>query len=567
MSLAPGARIGAYEIVALLGAGGMGEVYRARDTRLKREVAIKILPEAFARDSDRLARFQREAELLATLNHPNVGAVYGLEQADDARAIVLELIEGETLADRIHRGPIPVESALQIARQIAEALEAAHERGVVHRDLKPVNIEITPDDKVKVLDFGLAKAMETAPAADLTHSPTLSMMATQAGVILGTAAYMSPEQAKGSPADQRSDIFAFGTVLYEMLSGRQPFHGDTAPEILASVLVRDADLNSLPKDLNPRIAELIQRCLEKNPKKRWQAIGDVRSEIERIAPVARSTAIVPIAPPRALWKRALSVSAAATAGAIVAGVAVWYLKPAAPLPVARFSFALPVGQEFTNTGRQVIAISRDGSQLVYVANRQLYLRSLTDLEAKPIVGSEISQGILNPVFSPDGRSLAFFSLADATVKRIAVSGGAAVTICQAEAPFGMTWDADHILIGQGAKGILRVAASGGKPEILVPAKPNEILHGPQMLPDGQSLLFTSGAGDSPDRWNTSQIVIQSLKSGERKTVVEGGSDARYTPTGHLVYTLGNVMLAVRFDLKKLSVIGSAAPVIPVVQRS
>ena len=292
MSLGPGTRLGAYEIIALIGAGGMGEVYRGRDTRLKREVAIKILPDAFSQDPERLARFQREAELLATLNHPNIGAVYGFEQGSPTggsneqdppygttvSAIVLELVEGETLAERIQRGPIAVKPALEIARQIAEALEAAHERGVIHRDLKPANIKITPDDKVKVLDFGLAKAMESnsATTGGLSHSPTLSMMATQAGMVLGTAAYMSPEQAKGFPADQRSDVFSFGAVLYEMLTGRQPFQGDTAPEVLASVIVRDPDLTSLPSNLNPRLLELIERCLEKNPRKRWQAIGDVR---------------------------------------------------------------------------------------------------------------------------------------------------------------------------------------------------------------------------------------------------------------------------------------------------
>jgi eukaryotic-like serine/threonine-protein kinase len=303
VALSAGARLGPYEILSAIGAGGMGEVYRARDTRLKREVAIKILPDAFANDADRLARFQREAELLATLNHPNIGAVYGFEQSDSGNAIVLELIEGETLADRIQRGPIPVKAALAIALQIAEALEAAHERGVIHRDLKPANIKIGPDDKVKVLDFGLAKVMDTnvsgSSTAALTHSPTLSMMATQAGVILGTAAYMSPEQAKGLPADHRSDVFAFGVVLFEMLTARQPFEGATTPDVLASVIVRDVDLNGLPANLSPRLKELIGRCLEKHPKKRWQAMGDVRARLnplparQRRSPSARVSRSAP----------------------------------------------------------------------------------------------------------------------------------------------------------------------------------------------------------------------------------------------------------------------------------
>ena len=333
MPLTSGTRLGAFEVVALIGSGGMGEVYRARDTRLKREVAIKILPDAFATDADRLARFQREAELLATLNHPNIGAVYGFEQNAGTKAIVLELVEGETLGERIQRGPIPVNAALPIALQIAGALEAAHERGIIHRDLKPANIKIDPDGHVKVLDFGLAKAMDKSDVgrnfnnsagsagqdpAYLSHSPTLSTMATQAGVILGTAAYMSPEQAKGLPADHRSDVFAFGVVLFEMLTGRQLFQGDTAPDVLASVIVRDADVDALPPNLNPRLRELIGRCLEKHPKKRWQAIGDVRAEIES---VAKAPHLVPVGAGErpSLWKRGLPAVTSAIVTAAVCG--------------------------------------------------------------------------------------------------------------------------------------------------------------------------------------------------------------------------------------------------------
>src|SRR5688572_26008378 len=424
MSLTPGTRLGAYEIVALIGAGGMGEVYRAKDTRLKREVAIKILPDAFASDPDRLARFQREAELLATLNHPNIGAVYGFEQSGSANAIVLELIEGETLADRIRRGPIPIKAAVSIALQIAEALEAAHERGVIHRDLKPANIKITPDDKVKVLDFGLAKAMESMPAANLTHSPTLSMLGTQAGMILGTAAYMSPEQAKGFPADQRSDVFSFGGVLYEMLTGRQPFQGDTAPDVLASVIVRDADLNALPPNINPRTRELIERCLEKNPKKRWQAIGDVRAEIERIAMAPHSSAVAAPIPQRPLWRRAVPVvTTAVVCGLIGAGTA-WYFrpKPVLPRPV-RFLVPLAQGQTLSNTVRRVIDISPDGSHMLYVANNALFVRALSEFRARPISGINFTQSgnLLHPIFSPDGQSIIFYSGTELAIKRVALS--------------------------------------------------------------------------------------------------------------------------------------------------
>ena len=328
--IAPGTRLGPYEILSALGAGGMGEVYRARDTKLNRDVAIKVLPDLFASDAERLARFTREAQTLASLNHPNIAHIHGLEESNGVRALVMELVEGEDLSQRIARGPISIDEALPIAKQIAEALEAAHEQGIIHRDLKPANIKVRPDGTVKVLDFGLAKAMETAPAAsDLTHSPTLSMMATQAGVILGTAAYMSPEQAKGFPADQRSDVFSFGSVLYEMLTGRQPFKGDTAPDVLASVLVREPDLDLLPPNLNPRIPELLRRCLEKNPKKRWQAVGDLRAEIEAIAAAPRVAPAIAqvIAPTQPLWKRAIPVVAAAIVVGALSSIATLYFRP------------------------------------------------------------------------------------------------------------------------------------------------------------------------------------------------------------------------------------------------
>jgi serine/threonine-protein kinase len=576
VSLSAGTRLGPYEIVSPLGAGGMGEVYRARDTKLGREVAIKVLPEALAFDSDRIARFEREAKVLASLNHPHIAALHGMEQSSERHFLVMELVEGETLAERLRRGAMPADEALTVAQQIADALEAAHEKGIVHRDLKPANVKITPDEKVKVLDFGLAKAMEPVGAGlqagpgALTHSPTLSMMATQAGVIIGTAAYMSPEQAKGFPADQRSDVFSFGSVLYEMLTGRQPFQGDTAPDILASVLAREPDLTALPPNLNPRIAELLRRCLEKNPKRRWQAVGAVRAEIEAIAAAPRSgpASAQALAPRLPLWRRAMPTAVAALAATGLTAAVAWNLRPSQlPLAVSRFAFTLPDGQQFTNTGRQVIAISPDGSQMVYVANQRLYVRSMAQLDPQVISGTQITQGILNPVFSPDGRSIAFYSNADRTLKRIAISGGAAVTLGPAGALFGMSWGPDGIAFGQGIGGIMRVSENGGKPELLVSGKDDEVTYGPQILPGGEAVLFTIPDGVAGDRWDRAQIVVQSLESGERKVIIAGGSDARYLPTGHIVYALGGTLLAVPFDLARLEVLGGPVPIVEGVSRA
>ena len=559
----------------------MGEVYRARDTKLGREVAIKVVLDDFAADPERIARFQREAQILATLNHPNIGAIYGLEQAEGGHFLVLELVEGETLAERLLRGPLALEVVLQIALQIAAALEAAHEKGVVHRDLKPANVKTTPDEQVKVLDFGLAKAMEPSgvasnvspTAAGLSRSPTLSVMATQAGMILGTAAYMSPEQAKGLPADHRSDVFSFGVVFYEMLTGRQPFRGETAPDILASVLVREADLNVLPANLNPRLHDLIKRCLDKNPKRRWQAVGDLRAEIETIAAAPRTSAPVPvIAPPRPLWHRAMPFAATAVlAGALIGAVA-WKLRPftpTVPTAVTRFPMTLGDGQVFPGL-RSVLAVSPDGSSIAYVANNQLYLRSMAELEARPISGTQESQSPANPVFSPDGRSIAFYAGAaglPGILKSISVSGGAAATICPAGSVLGMSWGADGILFGEGSQGIFRVSPRGGQPEQLVSVNNDEMAHGPQMLPGGQAVLFTLATGTRPDRWDKAKTVVQSLTSGTRKVVVDGASDARYLPTGHIVYAVGGTLFAVPFDLRRLEVTGVAVPVVEGVRRT
>jgi serine/threonine protein kinase len=574
MPLTPGTRLGVYEVLSVLGAGGMGEVYRARDSKLGREVAIKVILDVFAADPDRVARFEREAKVLASLNHPHIAALYGMEQSGAQHFLVMELVEGQTLAERLLRGPLPVEETLAIALQIADALEGAHEKGIVHRDLKPANVKVTPDDRVKVLDFGLAKAMEgeSAPSR-VANSPTLSMMASQAGVILGTAAYMSPEQAKGFPADHRSDVFSFGAVVFEMLTGRQPFQGDTAPEVLASVLVREPEIARLPADVNPRLSELVRRCLEKQPKRRWQAIGDVRAELEAIAAAPRTSAVSPApAPPRPLWRRGMPPVISAVVVGSLAALAGWTLKPSPPATVAKFSVRLPADQRFSVIGRRSVAISPDGSLVAYVADRRIYLRPIREMQGSPLSGAESAEGVSSPVFSPDSRSLAFFSISDGTLKRVPVSGGAPVTLCSAINPFGVTWGPDGILFAQASaevRTVMRVPASGGTPQVLITLQPNEIADGPRMLPDRDHVLFTLGTNRlvGAERWNKAQVVAQSLKSGARKLVIDGGSDARYLPTGHIAYAIGGSIYAVAFDLSSLTVTGEPFPILEGVRRA
>ena len=567
MALSAGTRLGSHEILGLLGAGGMGEVYRAHDTKLNRQVAIKVLPDVYASDPERVARFHREAQAVAALNHPGIAAIYEFAESGDTKFLVLELVEGETLADRMRRSSVPTEEALAIAKQIVDALEAAHEKGICHRDLKPANVKLTSDGAVKVLDFGLAKFMQvSASAGSLTQSPTLTAAGTLPGAILGTASYMSPEQAKGFEADQRSDIFSLGCILYELLTGRQAFEGDTASEILASVLKVDVDLTALPPRLNPRLVHLLQRCLEKNPRKRWHAVADVRVEIEGI--IGRELLIdeprAPATAARSLWKRSLAVGAPLVVGGVLAGSGVWMLKPQPSRTVARFTISLPEDQRFTNTGRQVVALSPDGSNVVYIANQRMYLRSISSLEAHALAGSDIGGGVVNVVFSPDGQSVVFLSPAERALKRLAITGGAPVTICPAPAGlYGISWDEYGILFGQSGKGILRVSVNGGTPDVIVAAGADEILATPQLLPGGKSVLFT--LKKAADGWDKAQIVAQPIDKGARKTLI-AGADGRFLPTGHLVYALSGVLFAVRFDPERLEILGEPTPVIEGVRR-
>ena len=570
-----GRQIGAYTIQGALGAGGMGEVYRARDGTLGRDVAIKILPRVFSTDPDRRARFDREARLLAALNHPHIGAIYGVEDSDGVRALVLELVEGDTLADRLARGPIPVSEALPIARQIADALDAAHEKGIVHRDLKPANIKITPEGVVKVLDFGVAKAaLGDASGPDLTRSPTVTIDGTREGVILGTAAYMSPEQARGKPVDKRADIWAFGCVLYEMLTGCAVVTGETLSDMLAAILEREPDWQALPSATPGKIQDLLWRCLQKDPHRRLRDIGDARLEIDdAIAAPIHPGVGAPVAavgtPRRSLWKRAMPIAATAIVVMTVAGAAWWgFTSSVPPLPVRRFSVQLPEGQQLRSySGFPTVAMSPDDTKLVYLANftPYLWLRSQRQDEARPIPSNEQDDMDGPAVFSPDGGSLAFWSqvgLAGFRLKTMAVGGGVAVPMCLAGLPLGMSWGADGIVFGQRGRGIMRVSPSGTC-DLIVPVKPGEDALSPQILPGGEAVLFTLATGSTAARWDTAQIVVKSLKSGETKKLpLAGGSDARYIPkTGHLVYAVRGAIYAIRFDVRRLEVIPPAVKVI------
>ncbi len=566
-----GQTISHYRILQKIGAGGMGEVYLADDTTLDRKVALKFLPDVFTRDPERMARFEREAKVLASLNHPNIAAIYGLEQAEGKRFLVLELVEGETLARRIDKGALPVDEALAICRQIAEGLEAAHEKGVIHRDLKPTNVMITEGEKVKILDFGLAKALsDELQSVDSSQSPTLTEAMTRPGVILGTAAYMSPEQAKGKVVDNRADIWAFGVVLFEILTGKQVFTGETVSDTLASVLAREPGWQSLPPNLHPRIRLLLERCLKKGHRDRYGAISDARVDIQEVLADPRGVLVQPTigAKPGTRLRTILPWAAATLLlGLIISGAAVWILKPtptSEPKRVMRFEYKLPEDKRFNGE----LTVSPDGSKFVYGTTNGLYLRFMDALDARLIPGTDLNS--VQPFFSPDGKSLGYWSRSDQKLKKVAISGGAPIVLCDTSTTIvDASWYPEDVIVYSDlSNGIMRVSARGGTPETLVKgsfaniAKEGLPLY-PQMLPDGKTLLFTN-AFDLGDTANM-QIVIQSLESGKRKVLVERGSVGMYLPTGCIVYALSNNgannLFAIPFDLNKLEVTGGSFPVL------
>ena len=568
MTLSDGQHLSHYKVLEKIGQGGMGEVYRAEDTNLSREVAIKVLPEQFTKDPQRLARFEREAKLLAQLNHPNIAAIYGFEKAEGVHFLALELVEGETLAKRVAKGPLPVEEALEVCRQIAEGVEAAHEKGVIHRDLKPANVKVTPEGKVKILDFGLAKAFEEeVPEADISQSPTLTEEMTRAGVILGTAAFMSPEQAKGQSVDKRADIFAFGCVLYELVTGKRAFQGETITETLGAIIHKEPNWDALPAESPPTLSTLLRRCLQKDPKQRIRDIGDVRLAMEGAFEAASSqVAAAVVAQP--VWRQPLPVAAAAVVvTALAVGLTAWSLWPSPASPrVTRLAINPPVGQRLHVPGvSSALALSPDGTRVVYLVGSQsvLVARALDELDTTVLYREG---NVFNPFFSPDGRWVGFNDQTEDTIKRVAVTGGPVRMISRipSSGTRGATWGEDDTIIygASGSRGLWQVPAAGGTPEPLTTLDESrgEFQHvWPELLPGGKAVLFTiRHVGEGVDM---DEIVVRRLASGEQRVLVTGGSYPKYAPTGHLLYHVAGTLWAVPFDLDRLEVTGNPVAVL------
>ena len=512
--------LGPYEIAAQIGVGGMGEVYRATDTTLNRQVAVKVLPESLASDAERIARFEREAKTLASLNHPNIAQIYGFEKSSGVHALVMELVEGPTLADRIAQGAIPVDEALPTAKQIAEALEAAHEQGIIHRDLKPANVKVRPDGVVKVLDFGLAKALEPmgAMSPGLSQAPTITTPAmTQAGMILGTAAYMSPEQAKGRTVDKRSDVWAFGVVLFEMLTGHGTFEGGSVPDVLASVLKTDPDWASLPQNLHPRLRLLLERCLEKQIKDRYQAIPDARVDIQRVLTDPSGALVQPVVAAVHATPASKLPWIAAVIGILVASATVWNLRSIPGQPVTRFTIPLPENPvaQFSSTPT-FAAVSPDGRTLVYTTENQLYQRELGQFDAQLIPGAEDAA---TPFFSPDGQRVAFWA---GGLKKVSLAGGFPEDLLDEQDARGASWhNDDTIVFGTGDSGLWTVSANAGEPEPLTTVSDDGTVshRWPDVLANGNAVLFTIQTGlPETGSGGTSLIAVADLETGSHTSL-------------------------------------------------
>jgi serine/threonine-protein kinase len=583
MSLTPGARLGVYEVLEQIGEGGMGQVYRARDTKLGRDVAIKVLPRVFAADPERLARFEREARTLASLNHPNIAQIYGTEQipstgpgsGQPAYALVIELVGGEDLADRLARGRLPVDEALEIAKHIAGALDAAHELGIVHRDLKPANVKVRPDGAVKVLDFGLAKAVNpigerspgNGPQAS-QNSPTFtSPVVTQTGIIMGTAAYMSPEQARGRAVDRRADIWAFGCLLYEMLSGSRPFAGDDTSMTLAAILKEDVNFTALPADTPPSIRRLMRRCLEKDPRKRLHSMADATLELDDAALDPAG----PLAPARGWGSALIWGSAGALAAALVFG-AILLARRNGPVDGAIVrSQIVFAGLPLRLSNFRTLAVNPAGTEVVFSAFRstdqyQLFRRRLDGEEATPIAGTD---GAMEPFFSPDGQWLAFF-VQNGRLRRMPAAGGEAVDLAEVGGAQGASFAPDGSMIfnGQHGEGLWRVAAGDARPSPVTKvddAAGQAGHHWPHVLPDGKHLLYTVELDGKP--YSEAQIVISAIDGSDSRVLITAGSDARYIPTGHILYWREGSLWGVPFDLSTRQLNGTAVVILPDVMAS
>jgi serine/threonine-protein kinase len=562
-----GRTLGHYRIVEKIGEGGMGVVYRAHDERLDRDVAIKVLPQDVTADRDRLARFEREARVLASLNHPNIATLFGFEVEGDSSVLVMELVEGETLENRLGRGALRIEEALELARQIAAALEAAHESGVIHRDLKPSNVMVTPEGQVKVLDFGLAKALASEqPDSDPTQPPTISA-ATVAGTILGTAVYMSPEQARGKPVDRRTDIWALGCVLFEMLAGQRAFHGETVTDTLAAVLDREPDWTSLPSRTPPRVRELLERCLAKDRSQRLRHAGDAGLEIEA-ASTGQEWRPATEAGAKARRSRSLPwlVAAAMTVVAVLALLRPWEVPPSLTRSrVTHLAVPLPAGTslDLDPIAGPAVAVSPDARRLAYVARtadgQRLFVHDLRSGEARLVPGSEGAPE--SPFFSPDGQWVGFFAVNK--LKKVSVLGGSSVELCDAPSPRGGSWGEDGTIVfaPTWGSGLARVSAEGGTPEPLTTPDPaaGETSHRwPHMLPGGRAVLYTVR---TTGNYNEALVAVLSLETGERKVLVEGGSCPAYTVSGYLLFTRAGTLLATPLDLERLDLAGSPIPVL------
>ena len=573
MALTPGTRIGSYEIAEQIGVGGMGEVYRALDTELKRQVAVKVLPEAVAADAERLTRFQREAEVLASLNHANIAAIHGLEKSGGRTALVMELVEGPTLADRIAEGPIPVDEALPIAKQVSDALEAAHGQGIVHRDLKPANIKVRPDGAVKVLDFGLAKALQPAGALSpgLSQSPTITTPAmTQAGLILGTAAYMSPEQARGKPVDRRTDIWAFGCVLYEMLTGRRAFPGEDVTDTLAAVVKLEPAWDAIPADVPARVRQTVRVCLQKDPRQRVADIHDVHLALAGAFDLPDRPPEA-VAPTLHLWQRPLPLLAAAALLVVLlaAGTLAW-LRPAADdVRALRASILLPEGWELAlssqGSASTSLLVSPDGERLAVIARGAsgedtILVRALDSQIFQPLSGTE---GVTSMFWSPDGQSLAF--VAGGTLRRVAVSGGPPATICAVGGMFGGgTWNQEGTIVfsmtaADGRTRLMRVPAGGGEPQQAL-ASELEFAIRPWFLPDGEHVLFTGLAvGDALNPAGLPLFVARLGSADRIQLGLSGSSNVQYAQ-GHILFLRGGTLMAWPFDTGRLEATGDPFPV-------